>query len=139
MNLRPTILIDLSSEYIDFTFKKQSIRFAAYMNIRIHEGEVVPIAIGEKREYPSSILLGIYDFDEITKYNLEKTALLKLMMDYGIGKLFEKLWYPPRRPLVIFRGHKNLAGMLGGEYQKTLEQVAIQAQAWKVEFESAGD
>lgn len=135
MNLRPTILIDLSSEHIDFTFKKQSIHFAAYMNVQIHDGDATPIAIGEKQEYPNSILLGIYDFDEIAKLNLKKTALLKLMMDYGIGKLFERLWYPPRKPLVIFRGHKNLAGMLGYEYKKSLEEVAIQAQAWKVEFE----
>ena len=135
MNLRPTILIDLSSEYIDFTLKKRSIHFAAYMNIRIHEGKAVPIAIGEKREYPNSILLGVYDFDGITKFNLEKTELLQLMMEYGIGKLFEKYWYPPRRPLVIFRGHRNLTGFLGDEYKKTLEEVAIQAQAWKVEFE----
>ena len=135
MILRPIIHIELSAESISFALKKRRLDFLAYMNIRVHRGHALPIAIGEKRDYPDSILLYIYDFDKIAELNLDKTALLKLMFDYGIGKSLEKFWYPPRKPLVIFHGQEKLFGVLGGEYKKILENIAIQAQAWKVEFE----
>lgn len=66
---------------------------------------------------------------------LEKTVPLHWAMDYGIGRLFEKFWFPVLRPLVIFRNHSNLVTVLGNDYKKIIEKIALLAGAGKVDFE----
>ena len=104
------IIIDLSPSRFTFSIKEKDINISFSPFLYLEKGEAmwIPIAIGE--EIPSEQRAGpnIYriDINEIesespSKPMLSSEGFLQLLFDYGIGRCFERFWFPQLRPMVF--------------------------------------
>jgi hypothetical protein len=95
----------------------------------------VPIAIGEKQEISGSTLVSIFNSEMPDSLEMDKMALLQMLIEYGIGKTLEKQRFPGLRPRIIFRGHEKLRTILCGYQRGILGIAGMRGGAREVYFE----
>lgn len=133
MKLSPTITIEVKPDYFVFINDDVKYVFETCIQYALQDGEPVPMAIGEAQEMPDTALLRLFDPESGT--DIDKFGFLRLFLEYGIGKTFEKRAFPVLKPVVIFRGAETLNKPLCGYHFGILHQAGLLAGAREVVFE----
>jgi hypothetical protein len=133
MKLSQTIIIEVKPDYFVFINDDIKYVFETCVNYKLQDGEPVPVAIGESQEIPDTTLLHL--FDPASGTDIDKFGFLRLFLEYGIGKTFEKRTFPALKPLVIFKGVETLQKALVGYHYGILYQAGLLAGARDIVFE----
>ncbi len=133
MKLSQTIIIEVKPDYFVFINDDIKYVFETCINYTLRDGEPVPVAIGEKQEMPDAKLLFL--FDPESGVEIDKFGFLRLFLEYGIDKTYEKGRFPTLRPVVIFKGAESLQKPLFGYHFGILHQACMLAGARDVIFE----
>jgi hypothetical protein len=133
MKLSQTITIEVKPDYFVFINDDIKYVFETCVNYKLQDGEPVPVAIGESQEIPDTTLLRLFDPESGT--DIDKFGFLRLFLEYGIDKTYEKGRFPTLKPLVIFKGVETLQKELFGYHYGILQYAGLLAGAREVVFE----
>ncbi len=135
MKLVPTIIVDITSDYFEFTEGDFQIRLETCLNYTIEEGIFKPVTIGQNIKISGTNFVRLFDPDFQNNLAINKMDFLEWFLEYAIGKIFEKRFFPALKPLVIYRGAEKLDKILCGYQRGVLEIAALLANARTVRFE----
>lgn len=133
MGISPEIIVTISPNSVQFQWKENQLQLEPYVNINV--SQMAPVRIGEKVEIPGTILIGVFDpKSELPSYP-DKFPMLQMIFEYGIGKMFERRYFPMLKPIMIVRGIDSLKDIFFGYQRSLIHTAMIKANAQAVRFE----
>ncbi|MFZ5880503.1 MAG: hypothetical protein ACOY0R_14130 [Chloroflexota bacterium] len=133
MKLAQTIIIEVKPDYFVFINDDVKYVFETCIHYTLRDGEPVPVSIGESEGTPDTQALRL--FDPESGVEIDKFGFLRLFLEYGIGRTFEKGRFPALKPVIVFRGAETLKKPLFGYHYGILHQAGLLAGAREVRFE----
>jgi hypothetical protein len=133
------IIIDLHPSKFTFSIREKDVNvsFVPFLYLEKNESKWLPVAIGE--EIPSELRgnPNIYKIDvkELNDSSPSESIMsgadfFQVMFEYGLGKCFERYWFPQLRPVVFILG----ANRFGKQFQdpKGMLEKAVKLSGAKV-------
>lgn len=134
MKILPEITLHITPAHFEFRYKEKNFSLEPFINFDLIADKVIPVTIGENKEIPGLTLINLLDPKETFNKD-EKHILFQFFMEYGIGKCFEKNFFPTLRPVVVFKGDKQLEILFCGYQRFFLERITLLSGASAVRFE----
>lgn len=128
------IHVNVTPERFVFQSDEKALELDTCIHYLLEGQEVTPVAIGDRVEIPNARFTDLFKSEDPL---IDHFYLLRLLLEYGIGKVFEKKFLSASKPELIFHGVEKLHKILGGYQFGIFETAAMQAGARQVEFEQS--
>lgn len=135
MKPSPEITIHVSPERFEFNCGEEQFSLETSVCLQFDEqGNYQFVAIGEKADIPDSIYIRLFDNQPLNP-TIERFDLITGFMEYGLGRCFEKVRNPFRKPAITIKGIENFKTYFSGYHKFFVEAMALAGGAKDIRFE----
>ncbi len=135
MKLIPEIVIQINPETFHFIFEDHQLILDTCVHLKYDEhGHYQFVSIGEKSVIPDTVFVSLFENQPLDP-SIERFDLLTGFMEYGIGRMFEKVRRPILKPKIILKEANTFQTYFSGYHKFFLEAMALAGGAREVKFE----
>jgi hypothetical protein len=135
MKLLPEIIINVRPEQFEFICGDEQFSIDTTVTLQYDEnGNYQFVSIGEKADVPDAIHVRLFENQPLDP-SIERFDLLTGFMEYGLGRCFEKIRNPFRKPKVTIKGAESFRTHFSGYHKFFLEAMALAGGAKDIKVE----